>query len=228
MPQILYWIEVWALTRPFQNISMFPLKPLKCCFSSMLRVIVLLEGEPPSQSQTETGLPQEFPCIYLHPSFLKFWPVSQSLPLKNIHSMILPTQCFTVDDVLGVMKGVGFAAVIAFSLMAKKLNFSLIWPEYLLTYVWGVSHMPFGEHQTCLLIFLWPLFGKAQLCGVYALKWSYGQILQSPLWSFTAPSGLSLVSLLPLWLMPSLPGPWVLVGGPLLGGLLWCHILSMF
>ena len=65
---------------------------------------------------------------------------------------------------------------------------------------WGVSHMPFGKHQRCLLIiflkqwiFFWPLFYKAQLCEVYSLKWSYGQILQSPLWSFAAPSGLSLV-----------------------------------
>ena len=44
----------------------------------------------------------------------------------------------------------------------------------------------------------WPLFHKSQLHGGYGLKWSYGQILQSPLWSFAAPSGLSLVSLLPL------------------------------
>ena len=44
--------------------------------------------------------------------------------------------------------------------------------------------MPFGEQETCLLIFFWPRFRKAQLCGVYGLKWSYGQILQSPLWSF--------------------------------------------
>ena len=29
---------------------------------------------------------------------------------------------------------------------------------------------------------------------MYGLKWSYGQILQSPLWSFAAPSVLSLVS----------------------------------
>ena len=58
--------------------------------------------------------------------------------------------------------------------------------------------MPFGKHQTCLLIFFWTLFRKDQLCGVYGLKRSYGQILQSPLWSFAAPSGLSLVSLLPV------------------------------
>ena len=127
------------------------------------------------------------------------------------------------DGVLGEMRGVGFAPDIAFSLMVKKLNFSLIWTEYFLPYVWGVSHRPFGEHQTCFLNFslsngsFWPVFRKAQLCGVYGLKWSYGQILQSPLWSFACfsdSSALSLVSLLPLRLMPSLPSLWVLVGVP--------------
>jgi hypothetical protein len=58
------------------------------------------------------------------------------------------------DVVLGWW-GVGFAPDIAFSLMAKNLNFSLIWPEYLLPYVWGVSYMPFGEHQYVCLFFSW-------------------------------------------------------------------------
>jgi hypothetical protein len=100
------------------------------------------------------------------------------------------------------MRGVGFTPDIAFFLMAKKLHFSLRVPEYLLPYVWGVYYVPFGKHQTCLLIFFfkqWLFSGhKAQLCGMYGLKWSYGQILQSLLWSFAAPSALSLVSLLPL------------------------------
>ena len=62
-------------------------------------------------------------------------------------------------------------------------------------------------------------FDLILICGVYSLKWSYGQILQSPLlrfqiksnqilfvtytW-FAAPSVLSLVSLLPLWLINAL------------------------
>ena len=77
----------------------------------------------------------------------------------------------------------------------------------------------FGESPPTFFLkqqlFFWPLCCKAQLCGVYGLKWSYGQILQSPLWSFAAPSGLSLGSLLHLWLMPSMPGPWGLVRGPI-------------
>ncbi|MGH0165412.1 UNVERIFIED_CONTAM: hypothetical protein FKN15_049235 [Acipenser sinensis] len=53
---------------------MFPLKPLECCFSSMLRVIVLLEGEPPSQSQISGRLKQvslkNFPVFSaIHHSF---------------------------------------------------------------------------------------------------------------------------------------------------------------
>ena len=56
------------------------------------------------------------------------------------------------------------------------------------------------------MAFFWPLFRKALLCGVYSLKSSYRQLLQSPLCSLAAPSGLSLGSLLPLWLVPSLPG----------------------
>ena len=42
------------------------------------------------------------------------------------------------------------------------------------------------------------------------------------------PSGLPLVSLLPLWLMPSLPGLWVLVGSRLLASLLWYDVLSIW
>ena len=45
------------MTRPFQDIKMFRLKPLECCFSSMLRVIVMLEGEP-SQSHISGSLKQ--------------------------------------------------------------------------------------------------------------------------------------------------------------------------
>ena len=131
------------------------------------------------------------------------------------------------------MRGVGFAPDITLSWLAKKLRFSLIWPEYLLPYVWGVCLLANIKH-VCLFFSLsngfsfWPLFRKAQLCGVYGLKWTYGQILQSPLWCFAAPSWLSLVSLLSLWLMPSLPGLWVSGGGPHLARLLWCHILSIF
>lgn len=52
--------------------------------------------------------------------------------------------------------------------------------------------MLFGKHQMYfLMFFFWPLFHEAQLCSVYSLKWSYGQIVPSLLWIFAALSVLS-------------------------------------
>ena len=171
----------------------------------MLRVIALLEGELMSQSQISGRLKQislkNVPVFStIHHSFNSdqfpspcWW---KTAPLLDAATML---HCG--DSVLGWW-GVEFAPDIAFSLMDKKLKVSLIWPEYLLPHAWGVSHMPFGKHQTCLLICffkLWLFSGHSFFLAtlnhssVECTAWSYGQILQSPLWSF-APSGLSLVS----------------------------------
>ena len=110
---------------------MFPLKPLECCFSSMLRVIVLLEGEPPSQSQI-SGRLNRFPSrisLYLAtsiiPSILTSFPIPADGKTSPQHDPAT-TRLHCGDGGLGVMRGVGFAPDIAFSLMAKKLNICLI------------------------------------------------------------------------------------------------------
>ena len=90
------------------------------------------------------------------------------------------------------MRGVGFAPDIAFSLMAKKLNFSLIWPENLFPYVWGVSYMPFGEHQTCLIIFF---FKQWLYSGHFPWNPSLWIVrLKVVLWTDTPISGVELCS----------------------------------
>ena len=88
-----------------------------------------------------------------------------SLPMKNIptawccqHYASLWGCCSRADERCWV------CATHSVFLNGKKLHFSLIWPEYLLPYVWWVSQMPFGEHQTCLLIF----FFKQQLFSVHS------------------------------------------------------------
>lgn len=73
--------------------------------------------------------------------------------------------------------------------------------------------------------FFWPLLDTALLCGVYSLKWPYRQISHvcyGSLQHLQCPSVLSLVSLLHLWLMPSLSSLWFCV----LRGIL--HISDIF
>ena len=129
-------------------------KPLECCFSSILRVIVLLEGEPLSQSQISGRLKQvslkNFPVFRaVHHSFNSDqFPSPCRLKTSPQHDAAT-TMLHCGDGLLRVMRGVGFAPDIAFPLMVKKLHFCLIWLEYLLPYVWGVSYMPFDEHQYC-------------------------------------------------------------------------------
>ena len=89
-------------------------------------------------------------------AFLQLWPVSQSLPMKTSPQHDAATiMLHCGDGVLGVMRGVVFAPDIAFSLMAKKLNCSLIWTEYLLPYVWVVTHICLlaNTKRVCLYIF---------------------------------------------------------------------------
>ena len=95
------------------------------------------------------------------------------------------------DGIIGVMRGVGFEPDIAFSLKAKKLNFSLIC-EYLLPYVWGVSHMPFGEHQTCLLIFFRKQWLFSSHSSVSPALWSIR--LKVVLWTDNPISAVELCS----------------------------------
>ena len=78
----------------------------------MLSAIVLLEGDPPSQSQISGRL---------KPVSLKNFPVFNAI-LSILTSFPVPAD----DDVLRVMRGVRFAPDIVFFLMAKKLSFSLI------------------------------------------------------------------------------------------------------
>ena len=113
----------------------------------MLRVIVLLEGEPQSQSQISGRLKQvSLKNVFssIHHSFNSYQFPSPCRWKTSPQHDVATTMLHGGDDVLGVMKDVGFAPDIAFSLMAKKLHFCLIWPDCLLPYVRGVSHMPFG------------------------------------------------------------------------------------
>jgi hypothetical protein len=75
-PEMFDRVQVGALAGPLENIQRLVPKPLLCCLGCVLRVVVLSEGEPSSQSEVLSNL--------LHSSFPRSWLNFQSLPLKKI------------------------------------------------------------------------------------------------------------------------------------------------
>ena len=53
-------VQVQALAGPLKDIQRLVPKPLLCCLGCVLRVIVLLEGEPSPQSEVLSTLEQVF------------------------------------------------------------------------------------------------------------------------------------------------------------------------
>jgi hypothetical protein len=78
-------VQVRALAGPLKDIQSLVPKPLQRCLGYVLRVIVLLEGEPSPQSEVLSVLElNNIPTAEKHP-----------------HSMMLPPPCFTVGVVPG-------------------------------------------------------------------------------------------------------------------------------
>ena len=59
-PEMFDRVQVRALAGPLKAIQRLVLKPLLCCLDCVLRVIVLLEGEPLPQSEILSALEQVF------------------------------------------------------------------------------------------------------------------------------------------------------------------------
>ena len=95
----------------------------------MLRVIVLLEGEPQSQSQISGRLKQVFLKNFPVFSTIQYFLNSDQFPSpcheKHPPQHLAATTMLHCGDgfFLRVMRGVGFVPDIAFSLMTKKAQF---------------------------------------------------------------------------------------------------------
>jgi hypothetical protein len=59
-PEMFYCVRVLALVEPLKYFQRFVLKPLLHCLGCVLRVVVLLEGEPSTQSEVLSALEQVF------------------------------------------------------------------------------------------------------------------------------------------------------------------------
>ena len=59
-PEMLDWVQVRDLAGLLKDIQRLVLKPLLHCFGCVLRVVVLLEGEPSPQSEVLSALEHVF------------------------------------------------------------------------------------------------------------------------------------------------------------------------
>ena len=59
-PEMFDWVQVRALAGPLKDIHRVVPKPLLRCLGCVLRLIVLLEGEPSAQSEVLSALDQVF------------------------------------------------------------------------------------------------------------------------------------------------------------------------
>ena len=94
--------QVRALAGPLKDIQRLVPKPLLRRLGCVLRVVVLLEGEPSPQSEVLSALEQVFTkdlSLYFASFILPSIPAAE----KHPHSMMLPPPCFTVGMVPGLI-----------------------------------------------------------------------------------------------------------------------------
>ena len=59
-PEMFVWVQVQSVDGPLKDIQRLAPKPLLPCLGCVLRVVVLLEGEPSPQSEVLNALEQVF------------------------------------------------------------------------------------------------------------------------------------------------------------------------
>ena len=103
-PEMLNRVQVRALAGPLKDIQRLVLKPLLRCLGYVLRVIVLLEGEPLPQSEVLSALEKVFIKDLCTSLCLSFPGLPVPATEKQPHSMMLPPPCFTVRMVAGFLQ----------------------------------------------------------------------------------------------------------------------------
>ena len=86
-PEMFDWVQVRALTGPLKDIQRPVPNPILRCVVCVLRVLVLLEGEPSTQSEVLSALEQVFIndlslyfALFIFPLILTSLPVPENIP----------------------------------------------------------------------------------------------------------------------------------------------------
>ena len=123
-PEMFDLVQVQALAGPLKDIERLVQKPLLRGLGCVLRVVVLLEGEPLAQSEVPSALEQVF-----------IKDLSVPATEKHPHSIMLPPPCFTVWMVLARWWAVpGFLQTWRLAFKAKGFNLGFVRPENLVTH----------------------------------------------------------------------------------------------
>ena len=129
-PEMFDRVQVWALAGPVKDIQRLVPKPILHCLGCVLRVVVLLEGEPSPPSEVLSALEQVSSRISLYFAPFIFPSILTSLPVpaaeKHPHSLMLPLPCYTVGMVPGFLQTLG--------IQATEFNLGFIRPENLVSH----------------------------------------------------------------------------------------------
>lgn len=95
--EMLVWVQVQALAGSIKSIHWVVLKLFLCYLGNVLRVVVLLEGEPSPIVRTRAV------CSRLSSGMSLYIAVVPAAE-KHPHSMMLPPLCFTAGTVLSILE----------------------------------------------------------------------------------------------------------------------------
>jgi hypothetical protein len=183
-------VQVRAPTGSLKDIQRLVLKPLLRCLGCVLRVVVLLEGEPAPQSEVLSTLEQVFindlcTAPFIFPSILTSLPVSAAE--KHRHSMMLPP----TDVTLGIQDKVQ-------SSFHQTRSSCFSWSDSPLGALWqnrrGLSCAFFWGGAS-----VWPLYHKGLISGVLQRWLSFWMVLSSHQRNSRALSAWPLGSCSPPW-----------------------------
>ena len=136
-PEMFDWVQVRALAGPLKDIQGVVPKPLLRCLGCMLKVIVLLEGEPLAQCEALSTLDPVLLRISLYFAPFSF-PSTVTSPPSPCRWKTPPQHDSATTVFHHVMSGAWFLPDMMLRIEARQLNLGFVRPENLVSHSLGV------------------------------------------------------------------------------------------